>query len=501
MELHKSKLLQKSITQTLFKESPLLLNRTRNSICQKRLISNICNTKNEKLNLTSPLGNVSIKKEFTRGLKENVIGRKNKEMWKEYRAIDPRVIRPVDGTEFFVADYFINITDVFPKISTEEFKKRIQENFSKIELFNLAYKRINGSLFFIRKPFKLHLEEIEYTEDEEMENYLKAKNNLIVPYEPIFEKDDKDVQALFYFKICQLKKSNQTKITFSINHSVGDGRTAFTVMDHIRKVINGESLEKNDEKLTDFGSMDRFKNLDESFYETPKIWKEIANIPVIPMYKPPYKNIIPYRIFDYKPISKFTHENGISIQAMLMAVMTRASRRYNKLPEETPIWSSTPYDIRSSPYCIDEYKKRKFYNNVGIMHVKLVGQSSIMEDFKHCTAQLKEAIKTNDSIRQVICCSNIVDPKTLKFVPKEGFPIAFTQSIVSCSNIGKVNGTFPILTSSVAPYIHSLSIYSHHTDDKLFVFSVMPSETDKVFVDCIYEEIDKIFNVENIPKN
>jgi len=89
-------------------------------------------------------------------------------MWKEYRAIDPRVIRPVDGNELFILNCYPHFTDVYPKISTEEFKKRIHENFSKFEFFNLAIKKINGHHFFIRKPFKVHFEEEAYTEDKEI---------------------------------------------------------------------------------------------------------------------------------------------------------------------------------------------------------------------------------------------------------------------------------------------------------------------------------------------
>jgi len=38
-----------------------------------------------------------------------------------------------------------------------------------------------------------------------------------------------------------------------------------------------------------------------------------------------------------------------------------------------------------------------------------------MEDLKHCMAQLKEAKKTNDDVRQVACCHSIIDPKNSSF--------------------------------------------------------------------------------------
>jgi len=141
LELYRSKLLQNGINHSLLRGNALLLNKTSNALCQTRLKSNIYRPKNDfKLALSSPLNNVLIKKEFTRGLKVAVIGGKNDEMWKKYRTLDPRVIRPIDGSEFFVSNYYINVSDIFPKISTEEFRKRAQENFSNIELFNLALK-------------------------------------------------------------------------------------------------------------------------------------------------------------------------------------------------------------------------------------------------------------------------------------------------------------------------------------------------------------------------
>jgi len=323
---------------------------------------------------------------------------------------------------------------------------------------------------------------------------------MVIPYEVIQEKDDKDVQALISFKVCQLKKSNKTKITLSINHSISDGRTVFTIMDYIRRIINGESLEKNEEKLTNFGGLERFKNLDESFYKSPKIWNEIPYLPLLPKMKPPFNHVSPHIIFDYKPISKFNRENGITVQAMIMAAASRAARRYNNLSKETPIWISIPTDLRNSPYSTEEYKNNKLYCNVGIMYAKLVGQSNLMEDLKHCMTQLNEAKKTNDDVRQVVSCHTIIDPKTLAFIPKVKFPNQDTQAVINCTNIGKVKGTFPLLTQSVYPYFRVFTLFIYCANDKLFLVINRPFNFDKTYIDIIKEEINKIFIPENISK-
>jgi len=429
---------------------------------------------------------------------EYIIGKKNAEMWKEYKEIDPRVIRPVDGTEFFVSACHINLMDVFPKISTEEFKKRAEKELSKIELFNLAFKRINGHLFYIRKPFEMHIEEKEYSEDDEVENYLKYKDDTVYPYEPIFPEDDKDVQLLIHFKIWQLK--TQTKIFVSVNHAISDGRTIFNIMDYIRQIVNGKSIEPNTESLPDFGGLDRYKNLDDSFFESPKNWSEVTTGPVIPISDPPYNYIRPHMIFDYKPVQKFIHENGITIQAMLMAATSRAVRRYNKMPKETPLWNQTTVDTRASPYATDEYKKRKLYCNVGFVYIKLVGQETLMEDLKHCMAQLKAALKRSDDVRQLAICSTILDSKTLNFVPKAGLPTEATHSCFGSSNIGKVKGNIPLITSSNNPRFFVFGVSSYHTEDKLYVPIARPYGYNEEFINMVKEEINKVFIPENISK-
>eukprot|EP00833_Pecoramyces_ruminatium_P014411 jgi/Orpsp1_1/1188443/evm.model.d7180000064898.1 len=49
---------------------------------------------------------------------------------------------------------------------------------------------------------------------------------------------------------------------------------------------------------------------------------------------------------------------------MLMAMLTRATRRYKNLPKETPLWNGIPINCRASSYATEEYKKRQFYLNV-----------------------------------------------------------------------------------------------------------------------------------------
>ncbi|KAL6599217.1 hypothetical protein U3516DRAFT_562978 [Neocallimastix sp. 'constans'] len=425
-------------------------------------------------------------------------------MWEEYKEIEPRIIRPINGKEFFTSGCYLNILDIFPRFSIEEFRKRAQENLSKIKVFNHALKRIKGHLFIINKPFEVHIKEIPYTENEEIEKFLKKEDEWIILYEPIFDEEDKDVQILFYFKICQLEKSNQTKVTLSVSHVICDGRAAFNLFDLIRKIINGETLEKDNEALSTFDERERFQNVDESFSQPPEVWNEIKEGCLIPKINSmPYNYITRHYIYIYAPISKFCRANGVTVQSMLMAMMSRAARRFNNLPKETPLWSNTPIYTRMSPLATEEYKRYKYYFNTASIYPKIIGQDTLMKDIQHCMKQLQRVRKTNDDIRHIYSCGYIIDPETFQFNPKGRYPDIHFQNVINVSNIGKINGNNPIFylsNDTVMPGSYNFFYHSYHTDDKLYIAGLSPIEMDKTFINYIKEEMDKIFIPEKILK-
>jgi len=81
-------------------------------------------------------------------------------MWEQFKEKDSRIIRPINGNEFITVSMNINIVEVFPKFTIEEFKKRAQENLPKIKLFNYALKRIGHHLFWMERPFDLHVKDV-----------------------------------------------------------------------------------------------------------------------------------------------------------------------------------------------------------------------------------------------------------------------------------------------------------------------------------------------------
>ncbi|ORX85133.1 hypothetical protein BCR32DRAFT_265883 [Anaeromyces robustus] len=420
-------------------------------------------------------------------------------MWEEYKAKDSRIVRPVNGNEIFISGVYFNLTDVFPKFSVEEFKKNAEENLPKIKAFNYYQKKIDGHLFWIEKPFKMNIEEVEWSENEEIENHLKNEDKIIIPFKPILD-EEKDVSGMYSFRVCQLK-NNQTKLTFTVSHAITDGGTVFNMFNLIRKVINGETLEKNDEALNSFSGRENFQNLDESYEKPPQAWNEIPPLNLLPKLPEPIEYVTIHYIYDYAPIAKFCKENNVTVQAMLMAMMTRGIRKYKNLPKETKIWNSTGYDTRLSPFATEEYKNHHFYNNIGGLYPSVVGQNTLMEDIKHCEEAILKAKNANNNVRHLISCANVVNPQTLQLNPVN-FPNSHMQAVVNANDFGHGIGNNPLFNLSTGTMfgMYSQFYQSYYTDEKLYIANLMPINMDKAYVDTIKEEMDKIFIPENINK-
>ncbi|OUM70282.1 hypothetical protein PIROE2DRAFT_1706 [Piromyces sp. E2] len=392
-------------------------------------------------------------------------------MWEYFIEKDNRIIRPLDGTEFILNNFYINVVDVFPKFSIEEFKKNAQEELSKVEIFNIATKTIDDHIFYIKKPFQIHVEE-------EVE-----ENN--------------DVNICFLFKICQLK-NDKTKLTFSVLHALCDGRTIFDLLDLVRKVINGEKLEKMDTPVCPFGHKDNFRDVDKFFTNgIPQLYKDIQEANLLPYLPEPFENVNVFRIYDYHPIKEFCTENKVGVQSLLMAAFSRATRKFNNLPKETPLWCHVPSDTRSSPLATEEHKNRKFYSNVGVFYVKIIGQNTLMEDIQHCMSQLREYQKRNEDVIQVVSTGQTLDKETLQYKPLVTFPGFQTHAVIATSHIGKVNGNNPFFYVNTVPFFGQYDFlnYAYHTDDKLYVSSYRPINFDKTFIKYINEELDNVFKL------
>ena len=123
-------------------------------------------------------------------------------MLDKFKNLDNRIIRPLDGFEFILTSGHLYISDYFNYFETKSFINKCNNILPNIEPFNYCIKKMNNHLFWIKKTFKILLEEKEYNEIEEYENYLKEENNIIISGMSLTDPEEKDIQLLFKFVIC-----------------------------------------------------------------------------------------------------------------------------------------------------------------------------------------------------------------------------------------------------------------------------------------------------------
>jgi len=418
-------------------------------------------------------------------------------MWEQYKEKDNRILRPLDGSEFVVNGFYINIVDVFPKISTEDFKKRIQEELPKVDIFNITIKIMDGHFFFIKKPFEAHVQEVEWTENEEIENYLQHQGQMVIPYERQMEENN-DVVVCFSFKICQLK-NNKTKITFTTLHSICDGRTAFYLMELLQKVIRGEKLEKMEAPLCPFGHKEVFHDADKVLANTDlaQLYGNVDKANLLPPLSPPFNNVCVHYMYDCPPIKRFCKKNGVGIQALAMAAIARATRRFHHLPKEKPLWCIVPVDTRYSTLATTAYKNCKFFCNTGILYVKTIGQATLMEDIQHCQHQLKEHQQHHEAVAQLISCSQLIQPESLQFIPTFAIPGTHSHAVISVSNFGRVSGNQPLFYANALTHFGTYEFLHeiYYTEHTLYVSNYKPKDFDETFLKYIKEEMDHVFKL------
>ena len=421
-------------------------------------------------------------------------------MFDNYKKIDNRILRPLDGFEFILTNGFLYITDYFDYFDTKIFQENCNKILPNIEPFNYSIKKYNNYMFWIKKPFKILLEEKEYSEIEEFTNYLKEESKIIIPGMNLIDQDEKDILLLFKFVICQLK-NKKTKLTFYANHVICDGRTIFSIFDIIKKIIKNEEIIYNiKDSLCSFGQISNFQNINPDLYnKVPENWLNISKtkLKILPKLKTPIHYINKHFIYDYLAISKFTSDNNVSVQAMLTAMITRAFRKYLKLDNNQKIWNNTPCDARPSKYSTESMKKRIFFCGASSVFPEIIGKDNLIEDIKYCYEQIKKAVNNLEHITGILLLGNSIDPKNFQFKNIEGFPNFNLNPITTSSNIGKVNGNNPLfgLCYNCSGEDYTYGVYSYHTESKLFILVIKPLNSDIELDSIVQKEMDLIFKI------
>jgi hypothetical protein len=445
---------------------------------------------------------------------------KEKNWWKKYMNEDKNILRPFDGYEYFLTISYLFISDIFPKFSYDDFILSANINLPNIEIFNYQVKYIENHPFWYKKEFQLiknlnifDLTNSEIYEKDYMKYLLKEHK---VEFIEILDPNDNLLRLPYKIEIIQLEK--ETQLNFYSLHAMCDGRTIFNIFDYIRKIIDYITKEENKLKLNekflpiiksqlcDFGQLNNYINLDKKYYEKPpEKWDEI-----------PFKNILPelkiekgkknyyynkHFIFSYPKIEKFCKENKISPQSMLTTMITRSTRKYYNLPNETPIYNYTPCDSRKSNFANDYLKKREFFCGAGALFPKTLGNNNLINEIKYNYNSMKECILNLENISQIMRSALTINKDTLKFIPENKMPNFNLQSCTCSSHIGKINGKLPCFEiwlnlpfNCENDYI--LAFHAYHNDEYFIINMLKPNGFNEEFLKVILNEMNIIFNCE-----
>ena len=439
---------------------------------------------------------------------------------------DKNIIRPLDGYEYPLIYNYLTVTDIFPKFNIEEFYICAQNNLPQIDIFNYQIKIIEDYPFWYYKKLEL-IKDLNFIEIKNLEesDYIKylQKEKVCKGLNDNFDPEDKSIKLSYRFEICQIN-NKQTMIIMRASHVTSDGRTLFNIFEYVRKVIeyiiNNKSigdnnllsnvfLEKKEVKICPFGQYDNYKNLDKKIFENPpEKWLEIPLRKIIPDLEIDEKTdkekiyyINQHYIFDYKKINDFCNKNKVSIQSMLITMLSRATRKYYNLPEETPIYNYTPCDSRPSELAKESLKNREFFCGAGALFPKTIGQGNLIRDIQYNYNSMKECIPKLENIIQIMRSSITINKDTLEFTPETKMPSFSKQACTCSSNIGKVKGNLPAfgicidIDKNNAKSDYIICFDSIHTEKNLIIVAIRPNFINKNYYNTIIEEMNIIFNL------
>ena len=323
---------------------------------------------------------------------------------------------------FFLTVSYLAANDIFPKFDTKDFYICAKNNLPQIDIFNYQIKFIEEHPFWYYKKLQLikniNFIEINNLEEKDYEKYLN-KEKCCKGINNNFDPEDKSIKLSYRFEICQIN-DKQTMLIMRAMHATSDGRTLFNIFDYVRKIIefiinnknNGNLinnkifLEKREAKICPFGQYDNYINLDKKIYEkVPGKWLEVPLMKIIPdleidekVDKDKIYYITQHYIFNCKKIKDFCKKNKVSIQSMMITMLSRAIRKYYNLPEETPIYNYTPCDSRPSHLANEYLKNREFFCGAGGLFPKSIGQGDLIKDLQYNYNSIQECIPKLENI-------------------------------------------------------------------------------------------------------
>ena len=298
---------------------------------------------------------------------------------------------------------------------------------------------------------------------------------------------------------------NKIRFRFSSSHSFVDGRSIFSFLDFFinlgqTKKFSEDFLQAENLPLTNsFKKKELFtKEIGENL-QTPESWKKLKPYKLYPDVELPSHCVNTQWDFEYPPISKFNRKYNVTCQALLMTIIERAIRKYNKGKiDDLTLGVYAPVDTRQTKYANDIHKKGKFFNAEGLMIVFINKQKSIMDDIIHCKSELKKVLDTDESWVTYCYEQEFVDKdkKEMKF--DDNFPMLNNSNLVFASNIGKVCVGKEDVSfhpkSNVNEYGYWTTLYCLNNGKTLSVILVHPYNVEKELVNTIYDSVMEMIN-------
>ena len=298
----------------------------------------------------------------------------------------------------------------------------------------------------------------------------------------------------------------KTHILFYVSHALADGTSTFMLLDlflHIAvdKVIPQKFIEAGRGPLTtSFKKRDLFTNKFPEKIPPPATWDNIVEFKLYPPVSLPSHVVNTQWSTDYSCFSAFCLKHKVSLQAILMAMISQAVRRFHKgAIDDLPLIAYIAVNTRRSPSAIPSHSSSAFYPGVGLVLPRIVKQPTLLEDIIHCKDMLHSVLKSDEAVSVYNLQAEIVNPVDFTFNFPANFPITYNFNLVAPSNLGLVcAGYDDVVFRSYSPVDSNgywPNIYTFHNGKTLYFMFVHPYNIDKEFLTAVNQSYQDVLEL------
>ena len=412
--------------------------------------------------------------------------------------IKGKIIGLADGIEAGPSDEWISAACSIKKEGNISYKEMVDnlksiysELLTRFPQFRLKLPLINNLRYWVLLeiedcPFEKLIKTIEIPKDQLPESF------------PI---DDLPIWRLYITET----EDNKIRFRFSSSHSFVDGRSIFSFLELFINLAQNKKFTEDFIKAENLPLTNSFhkkelfiKEIGENC-EMPESWKKLKKYNLYPEVQLPSHCINTQWNFDYPEISKFNRKYNVTCQALLMAIMERALRKYHKGKiDDLTLGVFCPTDTRQAKQATENHKKGKFFNAAGLTIIYINKQKTILDDILHCKKELKKVLDTNESCATYCYEEGFVDKEKKEIKFDENFPVLNNYNLIFASNIGKVCVGREDVSfhpkSSVNEYGYWTCLYCLNNGKVLSVILVHPYNLDKELVKIIYDNLIEVIN-------